>query len=62
MKHPPDDIIFNVGSDSEVFYILKSGRLIIETIIEIEDYYKFPIVRLSIKPHHFTRETNLGRS
>lgn len=26
-----------------MFYILKSGRLIIETIIEVEDYHKFPI-------------------
>jgi len=44
VKYQPDDIIFNIGSDSEVFYILKTGRLIVETIIEIEDYHKFPVV------------------
>lgn len=43
VKYQPDDIIFNIGQESEVFYILKSGRLIIETILEVEDYHKFPI-------------------
>ena len=43
VKYQPDDIIFNIGQESEVFYILKSGRLIIETIIEIEEYNKFPV-------------------
>lgn len=43
VKYQPDDIIFNIGSESEVFYVLKSGRMIIETIIEVEDYHKYPV-------------------
>ena len=43
MKYQAEDIVFNIGTDAEVFYILKSGRMMIETIIEIEDYHKYPI-------------------
>jgi hypothetical protein len=56
VKYQPDDIIFNIGQDSEVFYILKSGRVIVETIIEIEDYHKYPVVRpftLPVLNHSF---------
>ena len=60
VKYQPDDIIFNIGSDSEVFYILKTGRLIVETIIEIEDYHKFPVVT-TFFTHLNCRATNLGK-
>ena len=42
-KYQAEDIVFNIGADAEVFYILKSGRMIIETIVEIEDYHKYPV-------------------
>jgi CRP-like cAMP-binding protein len=42
-KYQADDIVFNIGADAEVFYILKTGRMIIETIVEIEEYHKYPI-------------------
>ena len=60
VKYQPDDIIFNIGSDSEVFYILKTGRLIVETIIEIEDYHKFPVV-ITFSVYLNCRAINLGR-
>lgn len=44
IKFQPDDIVYDIGRESDTFYILKSGRMIIETILEIEDYHKFPIV------------------
>ena len=43
-KYQPDEIIYDISQDPEVFYILKSGRLILETMIEIEDFHKYPIV------------------
>lgn len=30
-------VIYELGSKPEVFYILKTGRLALETIVEIED-------------------------
>jgi hypothetical protein len=32
-----DIVIYDIGSKAEVFYILKSGRLAVETVVEIED-------------------------
>jgi hypothetical protein len=37
-------VIYDIGSEPEVMYILKSGKLIMETMIEIEDYNKYPTV------------------
>ena len=42
-KYQPQDLIFEIGTDPEVFYILRSGKLILETIIDIEDYHKYPV-------------------
>lgn len=44
IKFQPEDIVYDIGREPDTFYILKSGRMIVETIIEIEDYHKFPIV------------------
>ncbi|CDW88204.1 UNKNOWN [Stylonychia lemnae] len=43
-KYQPNEIIYEIGSDPEVFYIIRSGKVILETIIEIEDFHKYPIV------------------
>jgi hypothetical protein len=40
-------VIFDIGSKPEVFYILKSGRLAVETMVEIEDKNTYPIVIIS---------------
>ena len=42
-KYNADDIIYNIGANPDVFYILKAGRLVLETIIEVEDFNKYPI-------------------
>lgn len=39
-----DEILFDIGKEAEVFYIIRSGRVVVETVIEIEDYNKYPIV------------------
>jgi hypothetical protein len=44
VRYHANDIIYNIGQESDVFYILKTGRIIIETIIEIEEYHKYPVV------------------
>jgi hypothetical protein len=46
-KYQPEDLIYEIGAEPEVFYILKSGRLILETIIEVDDFNKYPIVMYS---------------
>jgi CRP-like cAMP-binding protein len=38
-----NEVIYDVGSPAEAFYILKSGKCLVETIIEIESFYRFPI-------------------
>lgn len=42
MTYKQGDIIYDIGQPSEVFYIVKEGRLVQETIIEQETNTKFP--------------------
>eukprot|EP00350_Pseudokeronopsis_sp_OXSARD2_P001211 CAMPEP_0170560942 /NCGR_PEP_ID=MMETSP0211-20121228/51864_1 /TAXON_ID=311385 /ORGANISM="Pseudokeronopsis sp., Strain OXSARD2" /LENGTH=106 /DNA_ID=CAMNT_0010875817 /DNA_START=100 /DNA_END=420 /DNA_ORIENTATION=+ len=42
-KYSAGDLIYDIGTKSEVFYILKVGRLAVEQIIEIEDQNVYPI-------------------
>lgn len=37
-----NEVLFDIGSPAEVFYIVKSGQLVVEAIIEIEEYNKYP--------------------
>ena len=41
-------VIYDIGSKAEVFYILKSGRLAVETVVEIEDQNTYPIVYITL--------------
>ena len=41
----PGDIIYKQGDESSVFYIIKKGSVQIDTIIEIDEYNRYPIVR-----------------
>lgn len=45
-KYSANDIIYDIGSKSAVFYILKAGKLALETIVQIEDQNTYPVVRL----------------
>lgn len=59
VRYHAGDIIYNIGQESEVFYVLKTGRIVIETIIEIEEYHKYPVV--SVHSLIVARGTNHGR-
>jgi hypothetical protein len=39
-------MVYDIGNAPEVMYILKEGRLVLETVIEVEDYNKYPVVSL----------------
>jgi len=43
-KLEPGERVFEIDSHPEVMYILKEGRLLQETIIELEEYNKYPVV------------------
>jgi len=49
VNYLPDDVVYDIGQDPDVFYILRSGRLTCETVIEVEDYKKYPTVRITTK-------------
>jgi hypothetical protein len=42
MHYKPNDLVFDVGSNAEVFYIVRDGTLAHETIIEQENNMKYP--------------------
>jgi len=37
------DKLYDIGAPAEAFYIVKEGKIAIETVIEIESFYRFPI-------------------
>ena len=38
-----NDLVYNIGHPSQIFYIVSEGRLVLETIVEQETNMKFPI-------------------
>jgi hypothetical protein len=42
----PGNIIYKQGDESSVFYIIWKGSVLAETIIEIDDFNRYPIVSL----------------
>lgn len=50
------DIIYKQGDDAQVFYIMKRGSVLMETIIEIDDYNRYPI---GIKTWEVVKTTQL---
>lgn len=39
------DTIYDIGQSPTTFYVVKEGKLTMETIIEIDSYFKFPVDR-----------------
>lgn len=39
--------IYDIGADPASFYVVRKGKLIMETIIEIDSYFRFPINKQS---------------
>ena len=50
------EIIYDIGSPAESFYILKKGKCLVETIIEIESFYRFPIDKKKWELRKVTRK------
>jgi hypothetical protein len=42
--YQPGNIIYKQGDESSVFYIIKKGSVQVETIIDIDEYNRYPIV------------------
>ena len=51
-------MIYDIGSEPEVIYILRSGKLVVETLIEIDDYHKYPIVSIDQYNSCYSRIVN----
>ena len=39
----PGDFIYRQGDDSSVFYIIKRGSVQVDTVIEVDEYNRYPI-------------------
>ncbi len=50
----PGDFIYKQGDESLVFYIIRKGGVLVETVIDIDEYNRYPIVR-SISDDLFRR-------
>lgn len=35
--------IYDIGQDPGTFYVVRSGKLIMETLIELDSYFKYPV-------------------
>lgn len=38
-----NEYIYNLGEPSEIFYIVRTGKLVYETVVEQETNMKFPV-------------------
>ena len=39
------DFIFKQGDEATVFYLIKKGSVLIETIIDIDEFNRYPVVK-----------------
>jgi len=42
-KYNINSVIYDIGSNPSTFYIVREGNLCMETIIETDSFYSFPI-------------------
>lgn len=35
--------IYDIGMDPNTFYVVRKGKLIMETVIEIDSYFRYPV-------------------
>ena len=45
--YKPGDYIYKQGDESSVFYIIRKGSVLVETIIDIDEYNRYPIVNFT---------------
>lgn len=43
IKYTTGQTVYEIGSKANTCYIVAEGRLIIETIIEVDNCFKFPV-------------------
>jgi len=43
--YKPGDYVYRQGDESSVFYIIRKGSILAETVIDIDEYNRYPIVR-----------------
>ena len=48
--------IYNIGQDAETIYVVRRGKLIMETVIEIDSYFRFPIDKQTWEVRKKTRQ------
>jgi CRP-like cAMP-binding protein len=53
-KFAPGNKLYDIGADPEVVFVVKEGKLVQETVFEIDEYFKIPVEK---KQWHVRRKT-----
>lgn len=56
----PGDYIYKQGDEALVFYIIKRGSVLAETIIDIDEYNRYPIVSIGLCGYAHLGYQNMG--
>ncbi|CDW71420.1 UNKNOWN [Stylonychia lemnae] len=57
-NYAPGNIVYQQGDESSVFYIIKKGSVVVETVIDIDEYNRYPI---DIKTWEIVKKTKRFR-
>ena len=49
-------VVYDIGQDPETFYVVRKGKLIMETIIEIDSYFRYPVEKQTWEVRKTTRQ------
>lgn len=41
----PGDYVYKQGDESSVFFVVRKGSVLAETVIDIDEYNRYPVVR-----------------
>ena len=55
VKYSAGDTIYDIGQNASTFYLVREGKLTMETIIEVESFFKFPVDRQTWEIRKTTR-------
>jgi hypothetical protein len=42
-KFNPGNTLYDIGANPEVVFVVKEGKLVQETVFEIDEYFKIPV-------------------
>ena len=48
--------IYDIGQDASTFYVVRRGKLIMETIIEVDTYFRYPVNKQSWEVRKKTKQ------